>query len=476
MAESLDFERVNRPRVQTADAKALSHMLDAASAQAIDLHSFLLARNGLLLAEVYVHPYHAEFLHDVRSVAKSVMSLLVGMALDDGYLKSIDTPMLSFFRGRSFANPDPRKEALTLRHLLSMASGIALSDSDTGAMASSPDWVQFVLDAPMAAAPGTVFNYSTSNAHVLSAIVGAATGMSTFDYARRRLFDPLSIHDFRWMRDPHGNPAGGMGLSLRPRDMLKIGQLVLDGGVWNGARLVSKSWLSQSTRSDSGNYGLLWWTGPGEAPGAYSAAGYGGQLIYVRPEERAVAVFTAGTGGPPFPIEQLFLDHVVPALKGGEDAAEPAAWADFAARAEELARPHPTPILPNPPLAAKISGRRYVMAENWMGWDALTFSFDGEAARLAFDLGMLRVEMPISLDGVLRGTLVERLGPLADGDTLALSGHWADERTLSLGFHILGCPEHWLLVFTFDGEGESLSLAMRDMLSGHTRVFAAQAS
>lgn len=477
MPETLVFTSDVPPGAHDVDANALSGLLDAAAAQAIDLHSFLLARNGVVLAEVYFHPYHAQFLHDVRSVAKSIMSLLVGMALDDGHLRSVDTPMLSFFPGRTTANPDPRKQAITLRHLLSMASGLALSDPDTGAIVNSPDWVQFVLDAPMAAAPGEVFNYSTSNAHLLSAIVGVAAGMSALDFARRRLFEPLGIHDFRWMQDPQGNPAGGMGLSLRPRDMLKIGQLVLDGGVWNGERLVSESWLRQSTHAETGRYGLMWWIGPGQSPGAYQAAGYGGQLIFVRPAERAVAVFTAGTGGPPFPVDQLFLEHVAPALTDRALGADPAAWSAFAARSAELAAPHPEPISPNPALAARISGRRYRLGENWMCWDALTFFFDGEQARLAFELGALRVELPISLDGVLRGTLVAQLGPLADGDALALAGRWADEHTFSMGFYILGSPEHWQLTFTFEGdEGASLSMAMRDLLTGNSRTFAGQAS
>ncbi|MCC7209578.1 MAG: serine hydrolase, partial [Anaerolineae bacterium] len=399
------------------------------------------------------------------------MSLLVGMALDDGLLPGIDVPVLSFFPGRAIANHDPRKEAITLRHLLSMASGIALSDSDTGTMLASPDWVQFVLDTPMAAAPGDVFNYSTSNAHLLSAIVGIAAGQNAYDYARRRLFGPLGIRDFRWMRDPFGNPAGGMGLSLRPRDMLKIGQLVLDSGVWDGERLVSQGWLRQSTRAEAGNYALMWWNGPDSAPDAFRAIGYGGQYILVRPAERAVAVFTAGVGGPPHPIDVLFVDYVLPALHHAPLDAHPEAWAGFKARSKTLAGAYPEPIAPHPPLAEAISGRRFRMQDNWMGWDGLTFNFAGERASLTLDLGALRVELPISLDGVLRGAFVERLGPLADGDTLALRGRWAGERTFEAGFHILGCPEHWQLSFRFSDDGAALRMAMRDLLSGESRTF-----
>lgn len=476
MPEPHSFALDDTPEAHGVDIQALNAMLDAVAAKAIDLHSFLLARDGVLLAEVYAHPYHAEFLHDVRSVAKSVMSLLVGMALDDGLLPGIDVPVLSFFPGRAIAHRDARKEAITLRHLLGMASGIALSDSDTGAMLASPDWVQFVLDAPMAAAPGEVFNYSTSNAHLLSAIVGIATGQSAYDYARRRLFDPLEIRDVRWLRDPHGNPAGGMGLHLRPRDMLKIGQLALDGGIWNGQRLVSEGWLRQSTRTATGNYALMWWSGPDSAPDAFRAIGYGGQLIFVRPAERAVAVFTAGVGGPPFPIDGLFLDHILPALHETPREADTRIRNAFKARVEDMAKPHPEPVMPAPPLAARISGRRYRLADNWMEWDALTFRVDDPQPTLTFELGELRVELPISQDQVLRGMFVERLGPLADGDTLALRGRWTDERTYAIGLHILGCPEHFDLIFTFDGEdGRTFTMGFHEHVSSQSWSFTGQA-
>jgi CubicO group peptidase (beta-lactamase class C family) len=179
-------------------------------------------------------------------VTKSDDSTLVGMELGDGLLDSIDRKVVDFFPGRTIANLDDAKKAITIRHLLDMTSGLTWQDSlgvSFNAMESSPDWQQFVLDHPMAAAPGTSFNYSGGNTHLLSAILSKVTGKSAYAYAREKLFGPLAIDDVLWRADPQGVSGGGAGLYLQPRDMAKIGYLWLRGGVWEGKQILPAAWI-----------------------------------------------------------------------------------------------------------------------------------------------------------------------------------------------------------------------------------------
>ena len=159
--------------------------------------------------------------------------------------------MLDFFADRSVANPDDRKKAITVQHLLDMTSGMDWREPLDGRPASmiemerSPDWVKFILDRPMSNTAGEIFNYDSGNPHLLSAILTKLTGMSASDYAKSRLFGPLGISEWNWRRDPQGNSTGGYGLSLKPRDMAKIGYLYLRRGEWEDKTLVPPAWVDR---------------------------------------------------------------------------------------------------------------------------------------------------------------------------------------------------------------------------------------
>ena len=207
-----------------------------------DMDSVLVTRHGRIVLEASYAPFRAGLKHRVYSVTKSVVSTLVGMALGDGLLDTPDRRVVDFFADRTIANLDDAKKAITVRDLLDMTSGLTWQEGLSGgaesyfAMERSPDWQQFILDHPMAAAPGTHFYYSSGNNHLLSAILSKVTGRSAHDYAREKLFGPLGIDDVLWRADPQGISGGGAGLYLQPRDMAKIGYLWLRGGVWKESR------------------------------------------------------------------------------------------------------------------------------------------------------------------------------------------------------------------------------------------------
>ena len=266
--------------------------------------STVVVKNGYIVHESYYGSSDETTRRNIFSCTKSFTSTLLGIALSEGYLSSLDELVLDYFTDRTIANMDARKEAITIEHLLTMTAGFDWPENDYGAedpytlMTSSTDWVQYALDAPMAHEPGEVWNYNSGASHLLSTIINISTGQYTHEYAEDKLFTPLGITQYDWGKDPDDNAFGGASLRLTPRDMAKFGFLFLNNGTWDGAQLVPESWVSTATAShmtlssDTG-YGYQWWTSP--LIESYSARGYLGQLIYMFPVVNMVVVFTAQT-------------------------------------------------------------------------------------------------------------------------------------------------------------------------------------
>ena len=258
------------------------------------------------------HPYYqGTDLHTMQSVTKSVTSALIGIAIRRGEIASVDVPVMDFLGGYDIANLDQWKRAMTLRDLLTMRAGIAW-DEDTvpytdpenscAAMENSDDWIQFVIDQPMADEPGTVFVYNSGASELLALIIKKATGQHVDEYAEEHLFGPLGITSYYWKKTPTGFPDTEGGLYLTPRDLAKIGYLYLMRGVWEGETVLSEGWVAASLERwvrDTGwlgmGYGFQWWLVPwgrGNQSLAWAGIGYGGQRLLVVPELNLIAVFT----------------------------------------------------------------------------------------------------------------------------------------------------------------------------------------
>jgi CubicO group peptidase (beta-lactamase class C family) len=280
-----------------------------------NVHSVLLWRRGLLLFEEYFYGYRVDRPHQLRSATKSVVSLLVGIALDAGLIHGEAQPVeaLLHWDPSNDPQPDARKARITLADLLSMRSGLACDDWDPTSpgneqrLYSTADWVRSAMALPMIADPGTRPRYCSAGSHVAGRIVEMASGRDLLEFARSRLFGPLGIGGVRWPHAPVAANAATFGqLYLRPRDMLKLGVLVLGKGVWRGRRIVSGSWIERSTspltQIGSRRYGYLWWRqsfhietpSGGTDVDTILASGNGGQKIYVVPALDLVAVFTGG--------------------------------------------------------------------------------------------------------------------------------------------------------------------------------------
>src|SRR5690349_4292055 len=231
--------------------------------------SMVVARHGKLVAEGYFNGYGRDSLHDLRSTGKSFTSALAGIAIDQG-LFAVDDPIAAHIpQFDRHDNMSERKRSIQIYHLLNMNSGLECNDwipSSAGneeRMYDHRDWVGFILDLPMAFDPGQATQYCTGGVVVLGYIISRESGMALDAYANSYLFGPLGIREADWRRSPDGAATGGGGLKLRPRDAAKLGQLYLDGGTWNGTRIVPAGWvtLSQQRLYSLGGdrYGYLWW-------------------------------------------------------------------------------------------------------------------------------------------------------------------------------------------------------------------------
>jgi CubicO group peptidase (beta-lactamase class C family) len=268
------------------------------------IQGFLVARHGKLALESYFYGFDAARTHDLRSTGKSFTSALVGIAIDRRAGFGLDTPVVSLFpEYRPLAHPDPRKDRITVRHLLTMTSGLDCDDSvekslgneDTlFAQKAQPDYYRFMLDLPMVQELGNpAMHYCTGGMNLLGGLLKNATGQSFADLFNAWIAEPLQFRTYHLATQPTKEAYGGGGLYLRPSDALKLGQVYLDHGVWNGRRLISAAWVDQSTRRSSGynaehGYGFAWHlfnlTLGGRTHREYEAQGNGGQLIMVIPD------------------------------------------------------------------------------------------------------------------------------------------------------------------------------------------------
>jgi CubicO group peptidase (beta-lactamase class C family) len=264
------------------------------------LRSLLISIEGELVEERYFNGARPSHTANIKSASKSVLSALVGIALDRGHLKSVQDSIGKFFPEHLTGLDDAKKNAITIEDLLTMRSGLeSTSNVNYGRWVQSGNWVRHVLARPLVDEPGGRMIYSTGNSHLLSAILTKATKMSTFEFARRYLAEPLGISVAPWVRDPQGIYLGGNEMHLTPRGMLEFGELYLDGGRAGGKQIISETWIKESlkprTRSNwSGReHGYGWWIDSLGSHATYYAWGHGGQFIFVVPTLKMVAIATS---------------------------------------------------------------------------------------------------------------------------------------------------------------------------------------
>lgn len=325
------------PEVSPAEVGLDADLLEAAYRHLREhvphMDSLLIIRHGGLAFERYMRGMTPDRPHNLKSATKSITSLLVGIALATGDLGGLDEP-LGYIMPEIFAGVTERaRREITIRHLLTMRSGLAWDEYGASAIAmtASPDWVRYVLEQPLAHPPGTHFNYSTGDTHLLAAALQKLTGMALSEYAALYLFAPLGITRYAWPADPQGVTIGGAELSLTPRDLARIGYLALRGGKWGEETLLPADWIAESQRthvplaSDEScaglGYGYLWWVRLQAGYDSALAVGYGGQFAILVPALDLLVVMTGDLSAvpPAFRNNQMLCgfnlveDFIVPA-------------------------------------------------------------------------------------------------------------------------------------------------------------------
>ena len=307
--------------------------------------SILIARHGKLAYEDYVDG-DAASLRDTRSATKSITGILVGMAIEEHKLSGVDAKIFTLLADRAgrVQNPDPRKSAITIEDFLTMSSPLECDDWNDASRGNEErmylveDWAQFILDLPIRGrmhvgeqvdAPpyGRYFNYCTGGVFVLSEVLQKKTGERTDHYAQEKLFGPLGISNVQWVYSPLNVPQTGGGLRLSSRDLLKIAQLYLNHGRWQGHQIVSEAWVHNSTTphariDESTDYGYLWWlksfkSGDKSYP-AFFMSGNGGNKVVVIPELDLAAVITStnyATRGMHEQTEKILTDYILAAVQ-----------------------------------------------------------------------------------------------------------------------------------------------------------------
>lgn len=300
-----------------------------------DVHSVLLYQSGKLVLEEYFYGYNAARTHQLRSATKSVVGALTGIAIDQGALSGVNERILPHMRYSAYDHPDPRKAAITLGDLLSMSSGLDCNDHSSNSpgretvLDDKPDWVKATLDLPMINTPGSKAFYCSGGVAVVGRLIENEVHMRLPDYAQSTLFGPLGIarSDWTWNYNLTNADKEYSQIHLRPRDMLKLGILFLDGGRWHGRQIVSQSWvhtsMAEHSHVDNVSYGYFWWrhmftvdTAAGSRRVVIAAAqGNGGQKIYVAPQYQMVAVFTGGAyNAESTPPNTIMAKIILPAL------------------------------------------------------------------------------------------------------------------------------------------------------------------
>lgn len=313
------------------DADTIERVLAEAS-ELENLRSLIVVRHGdTLVAERFNNGPPLDQPVNIKSASKSVLSAMVGIAIERGVLQATDQAVLSVLEDQAPADPDPRLGQVTIGNLLSMQAGLGRTSGDNyGRWVSSPNWVRYALSRPFTNDPGGRMIYSTGNSHLLSAMLTRASGRNTHDLAQDWLGEPLGIAIPPWTQDPQGIYLGGNNMAMSPRALAKFGELYRTGGVVDGERILSEDWIRRSWTPrtvspwSGEQYGYGWFISEAGGHPLRYAWGYGGQMVYVVPDLALTVVMTSGTNVPRGSgyvddLHSIVAEGIVPAAEAGRD-------------------------------------------------------------------------------------------------------------------------------------------------------------
>lgn len=278
-----------------------------------NIAGIVIIKEGDIAYEKYFNDYESNDTLHVASVTKSILSAVVGIAIDKGFIKNIDERVLDFFPEYILNTDENEKQKITIKHLLTMTAPYSYDQEPFQELCASSDWVKFALDLLGGKDEIGKFKYSTAGAHLLSAIITRTTGKSAREFANEYLFKPIGMKELPdyemnesnqenfffgknptgWVKDPTGNSTGGWGLTLTPLDMARFGDLYLRKGLYNNQQIIPEKWIEDSIKMNPNGYGYLWWLFNENNVFAYAALGDGGNVIYCMPEKNLVVAIAS---------------------------------------------------------------------------------------------------------------------------------------------------------------------------------------
>ena len=463
------------PQTQGVASGGLLNFVDAVEKANLNLHSLMVVRHGQVVAEGWWSPYAPQLKHTLYSLSKSFTSTAIGMAVAEGKL-TVDDKVVSFFKADLPATISDNLAAMRVKDLLNMSTGHNKEPTPNMRANGNENWIRVFLAHPVDHQPGTHFVYNSGATYMLSALVQKLTSQPVLAYLKPRLFDPLGIEGADWEVDPNGINTGGWGLRVRTEDIAKFGQLYLQKGVWNGKQLIAESWITDATsvqimqpgaNRDTSDwlqgYGYQFWRCRHDA---YRGDGAVGQYCIVLPKEDAIIAITSETSNMQAILNAVW-EHVLPALQGAGLSADKTASEPLTRKLKSLALLPPV-MESTSPIAAKISGNTYGLAENTLKAKdvSLTFGKDGCIFKLRDDRGSHQVTCGISRwvesDTTFSTQPLKLVNTPVPGETntrVAGSGTWQDANTFVMTWRFIETAHYDTVTCRFSADTVAIEFA-----------------
>jgi CubicO group peptidase (beta-lactamase class C family) len=460
----------SKPEKQGIPSESISSFLKSISDQNLELHSFMLLRNGYVVSEGWWDPYKPELPHMLFSLSKSFTSTAVGFAVSEGLL-SVDDTVLGFFeeyaKDEGSGEVSSNLSAMKVRHLLSMSTGHA--EDTTGKIVQNPEtdgnWVKAFLSLPVEHEPGTHFVYNSGASYMLSAIVQKLTGKTVLEYLTPRLFRPLGIEGAAWESCPLGINCGGWGLSIKTEDIAKFGQLYLQEGIWEGNRILPKEWVQEATSlqikngdqpdSDwSQGYGYQFWRC---RHNSYRGDGAFGQYCIVMPDKNAVIAITSGLGNMQAVLDAVW-ENLMPAMGEAALPENEKAFETLQHTLSSLAL-LPPEGKPSSPMADEISGKHYLLDENDLLWKGISFDFTPDISKVWIQ-EKAGGQTVLELNCTAGQRLEHRERPKWLPGKMVVSGVWAEENVYTIVIRFIETPFYYTFRCSFEGDRIQIDVLM----------------
>lgn len=462
MSRKSPFER-GTPESQGVATSAVDQFVERVEAERLGLHSFMLLRHGVVVAEAWWRPFSAEVPHILYSLTKSFTSTAAGFAVVEGLLR-LDDPVLSYFRQAAPRDPSEHWQAMTIRHLLTMTTGHEADPGEQIGRFPPKEWLRRIFDTPLPYAPGTHFVYNSTASNLVSIIVQKLSGQKLINYLRDRLFRPLDIGRPYWETNPLGHNWGGWGLYLRTDEVARFGQALLQRGKWQGQQVIPAEWVDQATRKQVSNgddpdsdwaqgYGFQYWM----SRHGFRGDGAFGQFCVVLRERELVLVTTAAS-----PDMQAVLnaawETLLPGLASRPLPENPPAVAALRERLARVEIEEPMGDATSP-IEARVAGRSYRLDDNPLGWRSVRLQRSGESVALRLETSEGEETIPCGMAGWQPSQLKLDMPMVLP---VAATARWSDPDTLDAAIIYLNPGATRRLALHFDGD----TLELRTRLSG----------